>query len=70
MIEILGTVAFWIMRFEMESGVVVGGGQKKGAWSEPRTDNNDVVSSIGPPTSPLMVRLKEREGWCGDWGSK
>lgn len=58
LIEIVATAAMFVMRYEMEP--------QGGGWREPRTDGNDVVGSISPPTSRLDVAVTTRKGYEGD----
>ena len=61
LIEIVSTAAMFVMRYDMKP--------RDGGWKEPKTEGNDVVSSISPPTSRLDVAITTREGFDGnEWG--
>lgn len=58
LMEIVSTAAMFVMRYDMEP--------RGGAWKEPKTDGNDVVCSISPPTSRFDVDITTRDGYRGD----
>lgn len=58
LIEIVSTAAMFVMRYEMKP--------QGDTWKEPKTEGNDVVSSISPPTSRLKVAITTRKGFEGD----
>lgn len=58
LIEIVSTAAMFVMRYDMKP--------QGGTWEEPKTEGNDVISSISPPTSRFDVAITTREGYEGD----
>lgn len=57
LIEIVSTAAMFVMRYEMKP--------QGHTWMEPKTEGNNVVSSISPPTSRLDVVITTRKGYEG-----
>ncbi len=58
LIEIVSTAAMFVMRYDMKP--------QDGVWKEPKTEGNDVVCSISPPTSRFDVSITTRKGYEGD----
>ena len=60
MYEIVATAAMFILRYDLSP--------IDGVWKEPRTDGSDVLNSVAPPTSEMMVHVaKIRNGGDDEW---
>ena len=56
--EIVCTIAFMVMRYELEPVA--------GSWKIPEQDQS-IFAGIPPPVDDIAVMIKERPGWQGEW---